>query len=402
MSRGTSSPETRLLRRTALAAGLQAALAVAVTVGVLCGVAVFIVFHSQEVDQNTMLATTVERTDDVTDPPAGVWLAIERNGHVEIGPGLPPGALDRNALAAVQADGVTRTSDVSVRHVEYRTLTQRRGNEVVQAVLDVHPAHVERDRLLKALLVTGAVGLVLAAAAGAWSGRRALVPLARALSLQRRFVADAGHELRTPLTLLSTRAQLLQRHTVDSPIKPEVDDLVADARQLTEILEDLLLAADPRQNHPREQIDVAAVVRDAVSAARPAATERGIRLDLAESPAVAAPGSEVALRRALTALLDNGIRHARSTLTIAVHTSAKHVTVAVADDGPGIDPALMPTVFTRFASGPSTDEPPGRRRRYGLGLALVSEIAARHGGTVSAQNVSSGGAVLQLTLPRTV
>ncbi|WP_435156981.1 sensor histidine kinase [Amycolatopsis sacchari] len=391
--------ETRMLRRTALAAGLQSALAVAITVGVLCGVAVLIVLRSQQADQNSLLTTTVERTDDVTDPPAGVWLAIERYGHLDLTPGLPAEALDRNALTATAADGTTRTSDVSVRHGEYRTLTQRRGDEVVQAVLDLHPAHVERERLIKALLVTGAVGLVLAAAAGAWSGRRALVPLARALSLQRRFVADAGHELRTPLTLLTTRAQLLRRHAAGTPLESEVDELVTDARHLTGILEDLLLAADPREDRSRQRTDFAATVRDAVTAARPAATERGVQLDLADAGPAPVDGTETALRRAVTALLDNGIRHATSTVTVAVRASGKHVTLTVTDDGTGIDPEVMPTLFTRFAPGPA-GHAPADRRRHGLGLALVSEIAARHGGSVSAHNAHGHGAVLRLSLPR--
>ncbi|MTD53148.1 sensor histidine kinase [Amycolatopsis pithecellobii] len=400
MNRAGPATEARMIRRTALAAGLQAALAVAVTVGVLCGVAVLVLLRSQEADQNAMLTTTVQRTDDVTDPPAGVWLAIARSGRLDTSPGLPPAALDRSALAATAADGATRTSDISVPHGQYRTLTERRGDEVVQAVLDLHPAHVERGRLLKAQLVTGAIGLVLAAAAGTWSGRRAIVPLARALSLQRRFVADAGHELRTPLTLISTRAQLLQRHAANSPLKSEVDDLVTDAHQLTEILEDLLLAADPSQESPRRRIELTTIVRDAVSAARPAATEHGVRLDLADSPPVTVEGTEVALRRAVAALLDNGIRHAAGTLSVTVLPSGKHVTITVTDDGPGIDPAVMPTMFARFASGPPASESPGGRRRYGLGLALVSEIAARHGGTVSAHNATTGGAILRLTLPR--
>jgi signal transduction histidine kinase len=57
---------------------------------------------------------------------------------------------------------------------------------------------------------------------------------------------------------------------------------------------------------------------------------------------------------------------------------------------------MLPRLFDRFASAA---EPTGQRRRYGLGLALVSEIADRHGGAVSAQNRVDGGATLRLTLP---
>ena len=67
--------------------------------------------------------------------------------------------------------------------------------------------------------------------------------------MQRRFVADASHELRTPLTLLSTRAQLLARRLrrrpeVTDQVVADVEGVVADTRMLTEILDDLLVAAD--------------------------------------------------------------------------------------------------------------------------------------------------------------
>jgi signal transduction histidine kinase len=224
------------------------------------------------------------------------------------------------------------------------------------------------------------------------------MPLEQALSLQRRFVADAGHELRTPLTLLSTRAQLLQRRSGDTALKSDVDDLVADTRQLTEILEDLLLAADPREDTPKEPVDLTALVRHAVAAAEPAATEHGVQLSVDTAEPVSVNGYEAALRRAVNALLDNGIRHARTTLRVTVAATGREARIDVADDGPGIDPAIMPTMFSRFASG-STDTPPGQPRRYGIGLSLVSEIAARHHGTVTAHNTGTGGALLRLTLP---
>jgi signal transduction histidine kinase len=391
------SADDRLLRRTALRVGLQSALAVAITVVVLCGVAILVVLRSQHTDQNTLLSTAIDRADDVTDPPAGVWLVIQHGTQQHVTPALPAGFPDQPALAATNADGVVRTADVTTGHGEYSVRTQRHGDDVVQAILDLRSAHLERDRLLQALLITGAVGLLLAGATGAWLARRAVTPLAHALSLQRRFVADAGHELRTPLTLLSTRAQLLQRRSGDTALKSDVDALVADTRQLTEILEDLLLAADPREDTPKELVDLTALVRHAVAAAEPAATERGVQLNV-EIPAgaVSVNGYEAALRRAVNALLDNGIRHARTTLRLTVEATGREARIDVADDGPGIDPAIMPTMFSRFASG-STDTPPGQPRRYGIGLSLVNEIAARHHGTVTAHNTD--GALLRLTLP---
>jgi two-component system, OmpR family, sensor kinase len=395
------SPDDRLLRRTALRMGLQSALVVAVAVVLLCGVAVLVVLRDQHAQQANLMVTAIARADDVDDPPDGMWLVLQRGAQRAVSRGVPPGLPDGGDLTATAADGVTRDRDVHLDRAEYAVRTQKRGDTVVQAIMDLRAAHAERDRLVQALVATGLAGLVIAGIAGVWLGRRAVTPLAEALAMQRRFVADAGHELRTPLTLLSTRAQLLRRraHSADpATLESDVDDLVADAAQLTDILEDLLLAADPRQEVPRQPVDLAALVRQAVTAAEPAATERGVRLVVDGEP-VTVTGYEAGLRRAVIALLDNGIRHARSTLRIVVGPVGKQAEVEFADDGPGIDPAIMPTMFRRFASG-AQELSPGQRRRYGLGLSLVSDIATRHGGSVSASNGEDGGAILRLLLPR--
>jgi signal transduction histidine kinase len=129
-------------------------------------------------------------------------------------------------------------------------------------------------------------------------------------------------------------------------------------------------------------------------------------------PELTVLGSAAGLRRALMALVDNAVRHAGETVTITVGRAGGKAVVEVHDDGDGIDPEMLPRLFERFASSaeptgqrlhrPPAEGPPPPGRRYGLGLALVSEIADRHGGTVSAQNGETGGGTLRLTLPASV
>lgn len=390
-------PDTRLVHRTMLRIGLQSAAAVLVAVTLL-GVAVVLIIQRTEREQQTgQLATAIATADDVIDPPEGVWLIVRRDGHTTATPGLPRGLPDEAAMTAVAADGVSRTTDYHDGHHEYRVRTDRRGDGVIQAALDLRYAHEERNRLVRVLILCAAVGLVLAGLTGAWIARRAVTPLVSALALQRRFVADAGHELRTPLTLLSTRAQLLRRHLRDHPAESEVDGLVADTHQLGAILDDLLLAADPRTEVPRQPVDLAALLHEAVEAAEPEAAERGVRLAVTTVP-VTVEGYEAGLRRAVNALLDNGIRHAHGAVRVVLTQTGAQARVDVVDDGPGIGPDVLPSLFTRFNPGPASTAPT-ERRRYGLGLSLVSEIVARHGGSVAAHNRAEGGAVLSLTLP---
>jgi signal transduction histidine kinase len=397
------SPESALLRRTTWRLGLQIASSFAVIVAALCALAVFIVLRTQQADATALLQQATSHADDVTDPPAGVWLAIQTAAHTRaVTPGLPKGLPDQAALDRTTRTGTAEMDDVSIAGTEYRVYTQTRGTETVQAVLNLHPDLQAQERLVMAMVFTGGLGIVLSAVVGMWFGRRAVRPMATALALQRRFVSDASHELRTPLALLTTRAQLHRRHlrqgAAPDVLTDEADGVVTDASHLTDILEDLLLAADARPGSPTVIIDLVDLAEQAVAAV---AAERSITVTLSKpAGAVRVRGTRGGLRRALTALLDNAVRHADTTVTVTVGRSESRAVVDVTDDGPGIDPAILPRMFERFASTASANGDVVRqRRRYGLGLALVSEIAARHGGTISAHAAPGGGAVLRLTLP---
>jgi signal transduction histidine kinase len=408
-----------LVRRAARRLGRQAAAFVAVAVVLVTAAAVLVLLRDQERAVTDLLDATVALADDVDDPPLDTWLVIRDGRGQDATRGLPVGADDPAAFAAVVAGGPPTTTERRAGGVAYRVMTARRADGfVVQVVLDLSPRQADRHRILTAMLAAGAGGLVLAAAAGTWLSRRALRPLSVALALQRRFVADAGHELRTPLTLLGTRAQLLRRRlqqvragewprswsdgarttaTVADEALAEVDGVVTDSVHLAAILEDLLLAADPLTARPQRVVDLTALCRDVIRAADAAAQERGLAL---RGPAptdapVEVVGSAVALRRALTALVDNALRHARSAVSVTVGRSRERAVAAVTDDGPGVDPQLLPRLFDRFATGaPSA---PTGRRRYGLGLALVAEIAAAHHGDVSVSGPP--GTTLRISLP---
>jgi signal transduction histidine kinase len=111
-------------------------------------------------------------------------------------------------------------------------------------------------------------------------------------------------------------------------------------------------------------------------------------------------GSAAALRRALTALVDNALGHGHDggTVELRVGRTGAKVMVAVADDGVGIDPEAVATLFTRFSHGAEHTSREGREP-YGIGLALVREIADAHGGDVAVASTPGAGATFTLTLP---
>lgn len=393
------SADDVLLRRTAFRVAAQTTVAVAVAVLVLGAIALLVVLHDQHVDDDALIAGAVAKADDVVDPPAGTWLVILRAGVVTATPGTPAGASDEVALGGSAADRTSTTADRRSNGREYRVHTEPLDDGAVQVVLDLTRDHLQRARLLKALALVGGLGLLPAAGIGAWLGRRAVVPMAGALARQRRFVADAGHELRTPVTLLSTRAQLVRRALRSgADVTSDVDGLVRDADRLAAVLDDLLLAADPREHPATEVVDLDTVVGGAVEAIDGEARERAVRITVRSAGPAPVLGSPAGLARAVTALLDNAVRHAVDEVVVELRTTRTTVELDVVDDGAGIAPEVLPTLFDRFATAP--DRLTTGRRRYGLGLALVSEIATRHHGVVTATSTGRG-ARFRLAFPGT-
>ncbi|WP_456846468.1 sensor histidine kinase, partial [Cellulomonas sp. P5_C6] len=162
---------------------------------------------------------------------------------------------------------------------------------------------------------------------------------------------------------------------------------------------DMLLAADAR-SVDAVPVDVTAVVDAVVDAARAAAVGRGVVLESSGHAGARALASPVSLRRAVTALVDNAIDHARTQVGVEVASRAGRVMIQVRDNGPGLPPDDV-ELFRRFASHRDGSADDGDRRHYGIGLALVAEVAAQHGGTVTAAAREDGepGAVVTLELP---
>jgi two-component system OmpR family sensor kinase len=402
MSSGAGAGDRALLRSTARRIAVQSAAVVALVVVALSALALVVALRQQHSQTDSLLRQATTSADDVVDPPASTWLAIRENGVTKTTPGIPRPLPALRDLDEVGRTGRTLTRDVGVDDREFRVRTQVRGDAVVQAAVDLAAQHSERSHLVAALVVVGGGGLVLAGAVGLVLGRRAVRPLAEALSLQRDFVADASHELRTPLTLLSTRAQLLARSLdgtdVPDQLKDDSHGVVRDTSRLVAVVDDLLLAADSGSAAEQVPLDLAVLCSELADSGRAYAQEHGItlRVDPADAAAVVC-GNAVALRRALTALVDNALAHtpAGGTVLLTTRRGTDVCTVEVTDTGGGLDPSNADRIFDRFHSGSQR----AGRRSYGLGLSLASGVATRHDGSLTVVSSGPGGTTFRLSLP---
>ena len=259
-----------------------------------------------------------------------------------------------------------------------------------------------------ALIVGGIAGILLAGVVGVLIARQAVRPLGESLALQRSFVQDASHELRTPLTVIDTRIQLAQRRLgPDSEAAAVLAELRNDSAKLADVIQDLLHAVAGGPDTPETPTDLASLARDVVHDLSVLAGERRISLS-AEAPDGPVPVAvdPAPLRRVIVALADNALKYTPDggRVTVGVRAARAgaggHGTTAVltvADTGPGIAGPAPERVFERYAGG-GTPTATGRRS-FGLGLALVRDIAVRNGGSVRIAATGASGTTMEVTLP---
>jgi two-component system OmpR family sensor kinase len=212
---------------------------------------------------------------------------------------------------------------------------------------------------------------------------RLLQRLANALSVQRRFVADAAHELRTPLTALQLQAQLAGGARIEAERITAFAALHESLKRETHLVEQLLALARQEPDsttRPAEQVDLDALARLLIEEKLPLAEAKRIDLGMVRSERAAVRGDANALRIMLRNLIDNAIRYTLEggRVDVAVAREAACVILEVSDTGPGIPSEERERVFDRFYRSPGNDVPTGS----GLGLAIVKTVVEKHDGTV--------------------
>lgn len=218
--------------------------------------------------------------------------------------------------------------------------------------------------------------------------------LAASRARQRSFVADAAHELRSPLATMQTELDVSHRLGEGTPM---TEDLRAEVARMTSLVEDLLLLARLDATGPvqadAEAVDLHALSHELVDRYRHAP----VPLVIGEMGTFTVWARRDDLRRAVTNLVDNAVRHARSLVEISASDEDGRVVLDVSDDGCGMTAADRERVFERFTR---LDDARSRDAGgSGLGLSIVKELVSRNGGQVRLAESTSGGTSAQIVLP---
>lgn len=227
--------------------------------------------------------------------------------------------------------------------------------------------------------------------------------LQESLLNSRRFTSDASHELRTPLTIIRGELeQLLTRKDIPDSIEERVSSLMEETDRLIGIAEGLLAlsrldAGEAIREDVRADLgEMAAATAEQMSLL---ADEKGIELTCIRHTPAEVKGDRSGLKRVIVNLLDNAIKYTppHGKVWIDVRAEKRHAYLQVSDNGIGVPKEDLTRVFDRFYRAESVRST--TTTGAGLGLSIVHSICTAHGGTVHAENLTSGGCRFVVQLP---
>jgi signal transduction histidine kinase len=359
-------------------------------------------------------------------------------------------------LLVVDADGVghvnrdearalaTPAGIAALERDRYDVANATDGNRTAVAGVSRAAEDEQLENLLETLLKVGAVGLAATVLLAWFAARRTLRPLGRiadraalitggdlgarvgdpgshdeiaevaraidamlerlehACAGQRRFVNDASHELRTPLTIARGHLEVLLLDPDPDPaeVRRTVELAVNELDRMGKLTDGLLRLARAAEGVPGQakRFSIATIAASAVRRSEPLG-ERHLTLNAPTAQDLAVVGDPDEVEGVILNLISNAIRHtqAKGAITVDVGRRGSSAAIVVTDDGDGIDPEALPTIFDRFAR---TDA--ARRRDTGgagLGLAICRAIVERHGGSIEATSTLGAGSTFTVLLP---
>ena len=222
--------------------------------------------------------------------------------------------------------------------------------------------------------------------------------------VRRDFVVNVSHELKTPVGALGLLAEATADAADDPPaVRRFAGRMQKEASRLAELVHDVVELSRLQDGVPPTrpaEVDVDAVVAEAVDRCRSTAESRGIAVEVGDPSAARVTGDAELLTTAVRNLVDNALRYsdAGTRVGVGVQCSDGWVEVSVTDQGIGIGPEERERVFERFYR-----VDPARSRvtgGTGLGLSIVKHVAAGHGGDVRLWSQVGQGSTFTLRLPR--
>ena len=265
-------------------------------------------------------------------------------------------------------------------------------------------AQIINGRIL--FLITGLSGIAAIFLVSWFFVGHSLKPLAVNREKQNEFVAAASHELRSPLAVIDASSSAILADPSKSP--QFLLTIQKECRRMGRLVNDMLVLASADTKGwqvAREQVDMDTLLLDTYEHYEPLCTAKqiGLNLDLPDEPLPPVLGDKERLEQILSILIDNALSYAAqdsgketpTAIELRAEISKHHLSVSVADHGPGIADDKKAHIFDRFYR---TDQARKDKSHFGLGLSVAKELANLHGGNLILTDTPGGGCTFTLKI----
>jgi two-component system NtrC family sensor kinase len=218
------------------------------------------------------------------------------------------------------------------------------------------------------------------------------------------FVSTVSHDLKNPISVIEGTAELISWNATDPALQRRVQRIRDEARYMAELVSDLLDLGkiEAGLGPPKERIDAAGLVADAVRKIAPSAEAKGVAMEHDLAPGAWVSAAPARLTQVVLNLVGNAVKYTpsggRVTVSVACRDgAAPAVLIRVADTGIGIPARHLSRVFDKFyrVQDPAAQDVPGT----GLGLAIAKSIVDGHDGRILVESAEGAGSVFTVELP---
>lgn len=331
------------------------------------------------------------------------FIAIQNtDGELILGAGSKETEYSQEELLEIAEDVLSSNADSGYTgNYVYRVTDKNDGS---RAAIFLNCESKKAGVISLALISLGAcvAGVLLSLLLVALLSKRAIKPMMENIEQQKRFITDAGHELKTPLTVISANMDVLSMDIGQNEWVQGTQKQVANMRKLVNELVYLSRMDETDSHLEKSFVDLSKAVQDVAAPFEGMAEFNGKNLMLNIEDDIKVSGDEAALRRLISTLCENAVKHAPedSEILISLTQSGKSVVLITenAMKEPLSEEALN-HLFDRFYRG---DESRSKEENsgFGIGLSIARAITEKHGGTIKAKIVDSNRLQIICLLPK--